>query len=103
MSFVEAAMERFPNHPVLTFFQNIFAIISVFSICFCLYSVACLYWLKPENMNIEFTQSAAIVLGVSFVIACPITVALTKKGRRLVAEEREQQKKNKGTEEGNLS
>lgn len=92
MTFTEAAMERFPNHPVLSFFQNVFAVISVFSIAFCLYSVACLYWLKPENMNTEFTQKAASVLGAAFIISCPVTVILTKKGRRLVAEEKEQKK-----------
>lgn len=94
---MSAVMEHFPKHPVLTIFQNAFAIISVFSVVFCLYSIACLYWLKPTDMDVEFTRMMAIVLGSAFVVVCPLAIVLTRKGRKIVAEERRQQREKRNT------
>jgi len=80
-------MEKYPGHPILTFLQNVFLIISVFGFAFCAYSLACLFWLKPEDMNVEFTTMSAIVLGIAFVVFCPLTIIVSKKGRSLVAKE----------------
>ena len=80
-------MEKYPGHPILTFLQNLFLIVSVCSFAFCAYSLACLFWLKPENMNVEFTTMSAIVLGIAFVVCCPLTIIVSKKGRSLVAKE----------------
>lgn len=83
-------LESYPKHPILTILQNIFVIISGFGFCFCAYSLICLFWLKPEDMNVEFTTMAAIVLGIAFVVCCPLAILVTKKGRRLVEQERAQ-------------
>ena len=83
-------MEKYPGHPILTFMQNIFYIISVFGGIFCVYSLVCLFWLKPADMNVEFTTMCAIVLGIAFVVCCPIVIIVTKKGRSLVANEKPQ-------------
>lgn len=80
-------MEKYPGHPILTFFQNLFLIVSVFGFAFCAYSLACLFWLKPDDMNVEFTTNTAIVLGIAFVVCCPLTIIVSKKGRSLVAKE----------------
>ena len=81
-------LESYPGHPFLTFIHGFFGIISVFGFAFCAYSLACLYWLKPEDMNVEFTTMSAIVLGIAFVISSPITIIAGKKGRSLVAKEK---------------
>lgn len=83
-------MEKYPGHPILTVLQNIFWIISVMGFCFCAYSIACLFWLKPEDMNVEFTTMAAIVLGVAFIVCFPLAIIVGRKGRRLVAQEKAQ-------------
>lgn len=80
-------MESYSGHPILSFLRNLFFVVSVFGFCFSAYSLACLFWLKPDNMNVEFTTMSAIVLGIAFVVCCPITVILSKKGRKLVAKE----------------
>jgi hypothetical protein len=85
-------LESYPGHPFLTFIHGFFGIISVFGFAFCAYSLACLYWLKPEDMNVEGTTMAAIILGAAFVISCPITIIAGKKGRKLVAQETPQKR-----------
>ena len=94
-------MEKYPGHPILTFLQNIFLIISVFSFAFCAYSSACLFWLKPKDMNVEFTTMSAIVLGIAFVVCCPLVIIVTRKGRRFVAKEKTQNKFRDLREENN--
>ena len=85
-------MEKYPGHPILTFLQNVFLIISVFGFAFCAYSLACLFWLKPEDMNVEGTAKAAIILGAAFIVFCPLTIIVSKKGRKLVAQETPQKR-----------
>lgn len=80
-------MESYSGHPILSFLRNLFYVVSVFGFCFCAYSLACLFWLKPSNMDVEGTTKAAIILGIAFVVGCLITVILSKKGRNLVAKE----------------
>lgn len=81
-------MEKYPGHPILTFLQNIGIIITAFSLGFCIYSVLCLFWLKPEDMNVEFTTMSVIVLGVTFVVVWTLTIMVSRKGRNLIAKEK---------------
>ncbi len=80
-------MESYSGHPILSFFRNLFFIVSVFGFCFCAYGLACLLWLKPEDMNAEFTTMSSIILGIAFIVCCPLTVILSKKGKRSVTKE----------------
>ena len=80
-------MEKYPGHPILTFLQNVTWIVGGLSCIFCAYSLACLFWLKPEDMNVEGTTKIAIILGIAFVVCCPICIITGRKGRSLVAKE----------------
>ncbi len=81
-------MEKYPGHPILTFLQNIFWIISGFGLGACVYALACLFWLKPEDMNVEGTAMVAMVSGLAFIVCFPLAIIVGKKGKRLVAQDK---------------
>ena len=92
-------LNKYPGHPILTFMQNISWIITVFSVGICIYSLACLYWLKPSDMNVAWTQKCAVVCGIAFIIACPISIVANKIGKRRMSEHKEKRYKDLRKEE----
>ena len=92
-------LNKYPGHPILTFMQNISWIITVFSVGICIYSLACLYWLKPSDMDVAGTQKIAVVCGIAFIIACPISIIANKIGKRRMSEHKEKRYKDLRKEE----
>lgn len=78
-------MVVYSGHPILSLFRNLFYVVSVFSFFFGLYALAELFLLKPENMDVETMTKVAIILGIAFVVCCPLTIILSKKGKSLEA------------------
>lgn len=80
-------LRKVPNHPVLTFFLNVFSVAAVFGGVFGCYGLAEIFLLKPDNLNIEAATSFTIICFVTFVIAYPISKAILKKAKMVVVED----------------
>lgn len=86
-------LNKYPGHPILTFVQNLSWIITVFGAGFGIYALACLYWLRPADMDVAGTQNIAMICGLAFLVACPISIMANKIGKKRMSEHTERRYK----------